>query len=258
MPIRLIGMVHLGPLPGSPGFTGDFPSLLDAAVQDAATLADAGFDAVMIENFGDVPFFGDDVPKVTVAAMTRAATEIRRAVTVPLGVNVLRNDALAALAIASACEADFIRVNVLSGEMHTDQGTLTGRAAELSRARAVLCPQVMVFADVFVKHAVPPAGLTIAQAAADTFLRAGADALIVSGAATGAGTDTARLAEVRAAVPDAELLVGSGASAATIARLLEHADGAIVGTAIKEDGQTTAPVDPNRAAEFVRAARANR
>jgi len=255
MAAQFIGMVHLGPLPGSPGFHGSFEDILTSAARDAAVLTETGFDAIMIENFGDSPFFSDDVPKITVAAMARAVNEIRSHTHLPLGVNILRNDALAALAVAATCGASFIRVNVLSGTMHTDQGTITGRAAELARLRTIVAPHVEVYADVFVKHATPPTGITITLSAADTYRRGGADALIVSGTVTGAPADLEQFARVRAAVPEARILAGSGASAGTIGAILEHADGAIVGTSIKVDGVTTAPADPVRAAAFMKAAR---
>jgi hypothetical protein len=251
----LIGMVHLGALPGAPRFAGDFEAVLAAAVADARILAAAGFDALMVENYGDRPFFADDVPKVTVAALARAVSEVRRAVPLPVGVNVLRNDAPAALAVAAATGAAFIRVNVLSGTMNTDQGTLVGRAAEVARLRRALETPAQVLADVFVKHAVPPAGLTLEQAAADTWERAAADGLIVSGEGTGRPTSLDDLARVRAAAPGAPLYVGSGATAATVARLLRAAEGVIVGTALKQGGRTTAPVDPERARALVAAAR---
>jgi len=251
---RLVGMVHLGPLPGSPRFSGGLDGVLERAVTDALALAEAGFDAVMVENFGDAPFFADDVPKVTVAAVTRAVAVVRDAVQVPVGVNVLRNDALAALAVAAATGAAMIRVNVLAGTMATDQGTITGRSAEVGRMRAALAPGVAVLADVFVKHAVPPPGLTLADAARDTFERGGADALVVTGRGTGSAAAAADLAAVRAAVPTAPLYVGSGVTPATVRDLLDAADGVIVGTAIKAGGVTTAPVDPGRAAALVAAA----
>ena len=247
-------MVHLGPLPGSPRFDGDLDGVLSAALLDAHRLADAGFDAVLVENFGDAPFFADDVPKVTVSAMTRAVTAVAEAVDLPVGVNVLRNDALAALAVAAATGAAFIRVNVLSGSMATDQGTITGRAADVARLRAAICPDVDVLADVFVKHAAPPPGVTIEQAARDLVERGGAEAVVVSGAGTGHPVDDSRLAAVRKAVPDARLYAGSGVDAMTVADLLAVCDGVIVGTAIKEGGITTAPVDPEAARALVEAA----
>ncbi|MEX1207299.1 MAG: BtpA/SgcQ family protein [Acidimicrobiia bacterium] len=253
-PWRLIGMVHVGPLPGAPHFDGDLDSTLAGALLDARRLADAGFDALMMENFGDAPFFADDVPKVTVAAMTRVATAIREAVDLPLGINVLRNDALAAVAVAAASGASFIRVNVLAGTMSTDQGPITGRPAEVARLRAAVHPTLQVLADVFVKHAVPPPGLTLSQAARDLWERGGADGIVASGSGTGHPVDFDRLHEIRKVVPDAPLFVGSGVDAATVAELLEICSGVIVGTSVKEAGLTTAPVDPERAAALVKAA----
>lgn len=252
---RLIGMIHLGPLPGSPRYDGDLEPIITAAMTDAAALTDAGFDELMVENFGDAPFHADDVPKVTVAAMTRVVTKVQRASPLPLGVNVLRNDALAAVAVAAATGATAIRVNVLTGTMFTDQGAVTGRAAAVARARAALAPDVEILADVFVKHATPPPGLTIEDAARDTFERGGAHALVVSGAATGAPVDAALLARVRKAVPAAPLLIGSGVTPANAAELLAGADGAIVGSSIKVDGLAANPIDPARAAALVAAVR---
>ena len=246
-------MVHLGPLPGAPRYGGDLEAVVTAAVTDARTLIDAGLDAVLVENFGDAPFFSDDVPKTTVAAMTRAVGAVT-ALGVPTGVNVLRNDALAAIAVAAATGAAFIRVNVLSGVMFTDQGTITGRAAEVARLRSALAPQVQVFADVFVKHATPPPGLTVERATADLWERSGADAIVVSGPGTGKPVDRSHLEGVAAAAPGAPIYIGSGATAESAAQLLQVCTGLIVGTAVKRDGVTTAPVDADRARAFVRAA----
>jgi len=251
----LIGMVHLGALPGAPGFSGDFEAVLAAAAADARVLQEAGFDAVLVENFGDRPFFADDVPKVTVAAMSRAVAEVRRTVTLPVGVNVLRNDALAALAVAAATGAGFIRVNVLAGSMTTDQGPIRGRAAEVARLRAALGAPVRILADVFVKHAVPPAGITLERAAADIWERAGADALIVTGPSTGRAASLDEVARVKQAAPGAPLYVGSGVTEATVSNVLKVADGVIAGTALKADGLIAAPVDPGRARAFAAAAR---
>lgn len=252
---RLIGVVHLAALPGSPNFGGDLKPCLEAAASDARLLAEAGFDAVIVENFGDSPFYADNVPAVTVAAMTRAVSGVADAVELPVGVNVLRNDALAALSIAAATGAAFIRVNVLAGAMTTDQGLISGRAAEVMRLRSALKVDVEVFADVMVKHAAPPPGLTIEQATADTVERAMADAVIVSGAATGDEPELEQVRRVAGAAGATPVLLGSGVTEANVAGLLAVADGAIVGTALKVDGITTNPVDPRRAAAFVRAAR---
>jgi uncharacterized protein len=251
----LVGMVHLGPLPGAPRFRGDLEAVLAAATADARALEAAGFHAILVENYGDAPFFADDVPKGTVAAMARAVAEVRRAVRLPVGVNVLRNDALAALDVAAATGAAFIRVNILSGTASTDQGPITGQAALVARRRATLGHPVLVLADVFVKHSVPPPGLTLEQAAADTWERAGADALVVTGTGTGRPAALDDVARVRAAAPEAPVFVGSGVTAATLPEVLRLAQGAIVGTALKRDGVVTAPVDPDRARALVAALR---
>jgi uncharacterized protein len=241
----VIGMVHLPPLPGAPLHRG-MQHVLDAACRDAEALAAGGVDALLIENYGDAPFLPRAVPPETIAALTRAVTEIGRLATLPLGVNVLRNDARAALGIAAATGAAFIRVNVHTGAMLTDQGWITGRAHETMRLRAALGAPVAVFADVLVKHAVPPAGLDMTGAARDTWERGHADALIVSGAATGAAIVPDQLAAARAAVPAAPLLIGSGLTAENAATIFPHADGAIIGSAFQRGGRAGQPVETAR------------
>jgi uncharacterized protein len=248
---RLVGMVHLLPLPGAPRFDGSIDDVVAVATEDARTLIDAGFPALMVENFGDVPFHADRVPPATIAAMTRAVHAIS-GLGVPVGVNVLRNDAIAALGIAAATGARMIRVNVLTGVMYTDQGPIVGRAARLARQRRSLAPDVEIWADVLVKHATPPAGLEAGQAAEDTVVRGLADAVIVSGPGTGAEPDLDTARAIKAAVPDGtRVVVGSGAHPDNIDRLLEVADTVIVGSSIKVDGDANKRPDPLRAKNFV-------
>lgn len=251
----LLGVVHLLPLPGSPGYAGSgMGPILAAARRDAQRLIEAGFDGYVIENFGDAPFFKDAVPAHTVSAMTRVATELSRPDKI-VGANVLRNDAASALAVAMAAELDFIRVNVHVGAALTDQGIVEGRAAETLRLRSSLGSQVAIVADVDVKHARPLAsGYDRREAAKETYGRGGADALIVSGTATGQPVRLRDLEEIVSAVPDAPVWIGSGATAETARELLSLARGIIVGTSIKEDGSVHGPVDPARAREFVEAA----
>ncbi len=254
-PPWLVGMVHLLPLPGAPGWRGSMDEVLDRACADATALAGAGFDAVMVENFGDVPFHPGRVPPETVAAMARAVAAVRGAASLPVGVNVLRNDAEAALALAAVCDAAFIRVNVHVGAMWTDQGLIQGRAHATLRRRAHLAPGVAIFADVHVKHATPPSGWGLEDAARDTWWRGLADALVVSGSGTGAATAPADLHRVRQAVPKAVIFVGSGVTAAHAHQLLAEADGAIVGTSVMNDGRPGTGIDPARAAALVAAVR---
>lgn len=251
---RLVGMVHLGPLPGSPGFDGDLPGLIDRACRDAETLTDAGFDALGIENFGDAPFYADDVPTVTVATMTAAIREIRRVSALPVMVNVLRNDGLAALAVAAATGAEMVRINVLSGSMWTDQGLIHGRAAEVGRLRTAIAPNTSILADVFVKHAIPPPGTDLTQATLDLVERGGADAVVVSGSGTGRAADLDEVKLVAAAAEPVAVYVGSGVDAQTATAFLGTAHGVIVGSALKRDGLATNPVDAAAAASFVTAA----
>jgi hypothetical protein len=231
-------------------------AVLERARADARALAEAGMDGVLVENFLDAPFFGGAVPPETVAAVTRAAAEVVAELSalspVPVGVNVLRNDARAALGAAVAAGAVFVRVNVHVGTMWTDQGVLEGRAARTLRARAALGARIALLADVLVKHATPPPGLTVEAAAADTWTRGLADALVVSGAGTGMETDLERVARARAGAPGAPVLVGSGVTPATVARVLERSDGAIVGSALARDGRAGAGVDPGRVSALVR------
>jgi len=253
---RVVGMVHLLPLPGSPGFNGSMDEIMKTAVSDASDLADAGFPALMIENFGDVPFLADGVPAETISAMTVSVTEVSDATGLPFGVNVLRNDAVSALGIAAATGAAFIRVNVLTGIMYTDQGPIVGQAAAVLRKRSQLAPGVEIWADVMVKHAAAPAEIDASQAAADTVERGRADAVIVSGSGTGAEPDMHEATVVRAAVPtETRVVIGSGANVDNLSRLTGTADSVIVGSSIKVDGDARNRVDPRRASRFIEVAR---
>jgi membrane complex biogenesis BtpA family protein len=142
----LFGMVHMRALPGAPRFSGSIDEVIAAAVVDARALADGGCDAIVFENFGDRPF-GKSAGKETIAAMTRVIADVKRDVRLPFGVNVLRNDAGGALAVAAATGAAFIRVNVHTGAMLTDQGIIEGDAAGTLRLRKQLAPEVLIFAD---------------------------------------------------------------------------------------------------------------
>ncbi|MCD6525081.1 MAG: BtpA/SgcQ family protein [Thermococcus sp.] len=243
----LIGMVHLKPLPGSYLYDGDFDEVIESAVRDARTLEKAGFDAIMLENFGDVPL-PKYVGKTTVAAFTVVAKTIRDEVSLPLGINVLRNDGIAAYSIAYAVGADFIRVNVLSGLAYTDQGIIEGIAHELAKLRKLLPSKIKVFADVHVKHAVH--FFDFEDAVRDTIERGLADAIVVSGRATGSPVDVEKLALAKKVSP-VPVMVGSGATHENLPELWEHADGFIVGTWIKRDGKVENEVSLERARKLV-------
>lgn len=259
--LRLIGMVHLPPLPGSAGYkiaprrtARPLDAIAQQAVAEATLLARAGFDAVIVENFGDAPFTATNVSPETLAAMSVVIDHVARAVKVPIGVNILRNDALSALAVAAVTGAVFIRVNVLSGAYATDQGIITGNANQLLARRAAVAPHVAIAADVHVKHATPISQPDLALAVEETATRAGADAIILSGAGTGKPTDLAALRRVREAACGLPIWIGSGVTAEMVRESLRAADAVIVGTALKQGSRTTAPLDRARVAAFIKAA----
>ena len=254
---RLVGVIHLPALPGSPRNTLSARDAARSAANDAKAMADAGFDLVMLENFGDVPFFAGRVPAITVSAMTACALAAREACpALPLGINVLRNDADAALAIAHVIGATCIRVNVHTGARVTDQGVIEGDAAATVRTRKSLGAEgIALWCDVDVKHSAPLAHRSLTQEASDLVVRAMADALIVTGEGTGRAVDAAKLDEVRRAAPKSPLLVGSGATIDSLRELATRSDGVIVGSALREGGIAGGPIDPKRAREFAAAFR---
>jgi membrane complex biogenesis BtpA family protein len=252
----LIGMVHLPPLPGSPRWGGSMTAVVAAALADARALVEGGMDALLLENYQDAPFTAGRVEAATVAAMSVVAAEIRRAFADhALGVSVLKNDGRSALAIAAATGAAFIRVAVHGGAVLADQGIVQSDAYRLLRDRRRLGAEVAIFADVQGKHAVSLAPVDAEQEARDLVHRGLADALVVNGRATGEATPLAEVKRVRGAVPSVPLLVGSGVTPDTVGDLLATADAAIVGTAVKRDGDVRNPVDPARVRRLVAAAR---
>ncbi|MCZ6806558.1 MAG: BtpA/SgcQ family protein [Deltaproteobacteria bacterium] len=250
----IIGMLHAPPLPGSHRFGRDWAGVVESVLGDAQKLVEGGLHALLLENFGDAPFYPGRVPPETVAHMTRLATEVRAAFDVPLGINVLRNDAMSGLAIAAAVGAAFIRVNVLAGARVTDQGLIQGSAHDVLRARRNLhAEHIDILADVDVKHSAPLADRPIEEEAFELVHRAGAGALIVSGPATGQIPRVADLQRVRAALRNTPVFIGSGTNAETLAEMLPRVDGLIIGTALKQDGDPTRSVDPDRVCDFMHA-----
>ncbi|MDZ7361084.1 MAG: BtpA/SgcQ family protein [candidate division KSB1 bacterium] len=243
----LIGMLHLPPLPGSPNYTGTMQHILDAAQQDAQVLLEAGFAGLIIENLGDAPYYPDHAPAETVAAMSVVAAHVRRQTKLPVGVNVLRNDAQSAMAIAAAADLQFIRVNVLIGTSVTDQGLISGQAHLVARKRQQLhAENVLIFADLRVKHAAPLVERELAQEIDDLFERALADAIIISGTGSGKPIDFDFLREVKKLAADRPVLIGSGLNLENAKASLAVADGAIVGSSIKIDGKIHNRVDEKR------------
>ena len=239
--MRVIGVLHLPPLPSSPLYS-SFDEAVEVALQDAESLAKGGVDAIIVENYNDRPFL-PEVGKETVAAMTAIALEVRKKIGLPIGINVLRNDAIAALAIAKAVKADFVRVNQLFFSSLMPEGWVEGKAGEIMRYRRAIDCDARVFADISVKHARHLATL-------DDYLenieRSLADAIIVTGSATGKAVNLKELAKVKESC-SLPVYAGSGVTPENVIKILEHADGVIVGTYFKRDGR----IDTGRVKKLV-------
>jgi membrane complex biogenesis BtpA family protein len=227
----------------------------ERALKEAQDLAKAGFEGLILENFGDVPFFKDRVGPETVASMSILAAAVKDTVRVPVGINILRNAAHDALAVAAVSGADFIRVNILSGVAATDQGMIEARAADLLRERERLGTSTAILGDVLVKHARMLSVDDVSLAVEEVALRAGASGVIVTGATTGRAVDPARLDRASRAAKEAgvPLWIGSGATAVTVAELRKKVHGVIVGSDLRRSGRAGEPLDAKRVRAFVQA-----
>ena len=250
----VIGVVHLLPLPSSPRWGGNLKTVISRAEQEATALAAGGVDGIIVENFFDAPFAKNQVDPAVVSAMTLIVDRLKGMVTIPIGINVLRNDAHSAIAIASCVQAEFIRVNVFTGAMATDQGLIEGEAHQLLRYRRELGADVGILADVLVKHARPLGTPNLTTAVQDTIYRGLADGVILSGWATGSPPNKEDLELASAAAGDTPVFIGSGANWENIGQLMQAADGVIVASSLKRKGRITETIDPIRVSQFVEAA----
>lgn len=251
----IIGVVHLAPLPTTARWTGKLSQVIARAEQEATALAAGGVDGIIIENFFDAPFAKERVDPAIVSAMTLVVDRLKGMVMLPMGINVLRNDAHSAMAIATCAEVEFIRVNVLTGVMATDQGIIEGKAHELLRYRRELGSNVAILADVLVKHARPLGAPNLTTAVQDTIQRGLADGVILSGWATGSPPSIEDLELAAAAAEDTPVFIGSGANWENISQLMQAADGVIVASSLKRHGDIRETIDPLKVAQFVEAAR---
>lgn len=252
-PNPVIGVVHLLPLPTSSRWQGNLQAVIDRAEQEATALASGGVNGLIVENFFDAPFTKGQVDPAVVSAMSLIVHRLKHLVTLPIGVNVLRNDGRSAIAVASCVGASFIRVNVLTGVMATDQGLIEGCAYELLRYRRELGSEVKILADVLVKHARPLGSPNLTTAVQETLERGLADGIILSGWATGSPPSLEDLELARAAAKDQPVFIGSGASIDNVGRLMQAADGVIVASSLKRRGDINQPIDPTRVSQFVEA-----
>jgi len=254
----IIGMVHCWPMPGAPGYTGyGMDPIIDHAVRDARALAAGGCDAVIVENMWDIPFrAGPHVQPESIAAHAVVARAVRSAVDIPIGINLVHNGGVALLAIAIASGASFVRVCMFTGAGVWDNGTIDeGCAADLMRRRKELhAEHIKIFADVDKKHSVRFPGIDLATHIQwTTFF--GADALIISGRMTGEAPALDKVREARRLAGTCPILLGSGTDVGNIEAFMQVADGVIVGSSVKEEGDIARPVDPARVRAFVDAAR---
>ena len=249
----VIGVLHLLPLPTSPRWQGDLQAVIDRAEQEATALASGGVHGIIVENFFDAPFTKGSVDPAVVSAMGLVVQRLQTLVTVPIGLNVLRNDARSAMAIATCTGAAFIRVNVLTGVMATDQGLIEGCAHDLLRYRKELGSPVKILADVLVKHARPLGSPNLITAVQETLHRGMADGIILSGWATGHPPSLEDLELAKAAAGDRPVFIGSGADWENIGPLMKAADGVIVASSLKRQGDINQPIDPIRVGQFVEA-----
>jgi len=260
VPKPVIGMVHLWPLPGAPGYSGyGMGTIIENALRDAEALVEGGVDGLMVENMWDLPYYvGREVKPEAMTAQAVAAAEVVKRLPLPVGINVIHNGGVVCLAIAVAAGARFLRVCILTGARLWDTGEFDhGCAAELLRKRKELqADDIHIFADVDKKHSVAFPGLDLATHIEWTEFY-GADALIVSGRMTGSAPELEKVREARR-LASRPLLIGSGATEENITAFLQYADGVIVGSSLKKDGVMENPVDAARVRRFVEAVRAAR
>jgi membrane complex biogenesis BtpA family protein len=254
----LIGVVHCPAFPGSPRYRGEpIGAIYDACVRDAAAYVEGGLDGLIVENHGDVPFSKPaDLTPETAACLAVATDRIRAATGAPIGINVLANAPLYALAVAAATGAGFIRVNQWANAYVANEGFMEGRAAEALRYRSLLRAEgVRVFADTHVKHGAHAitADRSIGELTRDLAFF-DADVVIATGQRTGDAAEVGEIEAVRAAT-HLPLLVGSGVTPANVAEILALTDGVIVASSLKRDGVWWNPVEPARVRALVQAAR---
>lgn len=248
----VLGGMLLPPLLGAPRFGGSMSKVIDQVLADAEAMVAAGVHALTLENVGDNPFVRDQAAPETVAAFTVVAHEVRKAFSVPLGTNVMRNSWAAAMAIAAAVGADYVRINVLGDVLATDQGIIQGCAAELLRYRKNLgVDHIRIFGDVDCKHAGPLTDRPLEVVAKDTAYRQMADALLVTGHDSDTPPTAADIRTVKNAVPDVPVFIASGMSMDSL-DLVGLCDGTTIGT-FARNWDIDGPIVPELLNTFVKA-----
>ena len=248
---RVIGVIHLLPLPGTPWGDKELSVVLERALVDAKALKAGGVQTAILENFGDAPFQQGSVEPHIISCMTVIALAIKKETGLKLGINVLRNDAKSALGIAMAVGAEFIRVNIHTGAAWTDQGLIQGDAYQTLLYKKQIGCSVEISADILVKHASSAGDWKLLDAAKDTLFRGGASSLIITGAATGAEVDWFGIKSLKEALPMAKLWIGSGMTPDLVAQASGLVDAVIVGTFFHQDGDIQKPLSVDRVRSFM-------
>ncbi len=254
----LIGMVHLQALPGTANSEKTTQQIVDIAVDEANKLVEYGFDAVLIENMHDTPYLLREVGPEIVAAMTVATRAVIDAVDVPVGLQILAGANKAAIAVAHATGAHFIRAEGFAFASIADEGIMDVADAGplLRERRRIDADEIAILADIQKKHSshALTSDLSIGDHARGADFM-GADGVIVTGNHTGHAVDIAQLREVRGAT-ELPLLVGSGVNPENIKQIFEYADAAIVGSSIKKDGNWSQTLDSSRCQALISSAKA--
>lgn len=249
-----IGMVHLLPLPGTLHYGGNFQAILDQAVSDAKKLEEANFDALIVENVNDAPFEYDSMTPLQLYSLAIVCDHVRRSVSIPMGIDAC-GESVQGIYIGALTGASFVRVPYFVDIRIGQNGLINpcGYQAVMTRKRAGL-EHIRILADIQVKHTYPLCENIPVEASASWAKAIGADAIIVTGLATGMETPIETMQRVKAVV-DLPVVVGSGMNASNTCKQFEYCDGAIVGTAVKEQGSLMRPVDKKKAVEFMEAAK---
>lgn len=251
----IIACIHVDPLPGSPRYSGDMAAIIKKAVNEAKVFTDAGVAAIIVENMHDAPYFRSFAPPETVAAMAAVCTAVRRVTPLPLGIQILAGAAIETLAVAVACNLQFLRVEGFSFAHVADEGIIQSCAATLLRKRTELdAEHIKVFTDIKKKHSshAITSDLDIAEIAEATeFMEA--DGLIVTGITTGAAPSGEELKAVKEATR-LPVWIGSGMTAENLRSYKGLADCMVVGSTFKIDGYWKNQLDVNRINQFMKCA----
>lgn len=240
----IIGMVHLKPLPGSPLYGGNMDEIYEAALKDLNALVEGGANALIVENFGDIPY-GTENELITYTAFTNIFTRLKEQCHIPMGVNIQFNDFKAEWAIAYACDADFIRIENFAEHRLGPNGVINACGPELMRLKGRFPKDICLICDVNVKHTFEivhePLDFII-----ESIIEGGGDCLICTGITTGKSPSIEDVKKMKELAEGLPVIVGSGVNEKTVNDYLEVSDGAIIGSSFKEDGKVLNPISLKR------------